>query len=241
MASRDIVLIVDDDPQICTLLRDYLAGFGIDADTAGDGPAMRAALQTRHYDAVILDVMLPGDDGLTLCRELRAHTQVAILMLTARAEPLDRVIGLELGADDYIPKPFEPRELLARLRAVLRRTQGERVPALAPTPAGGDRVYFKGWTLDRIARQVTTPEGVVVPISNAEFKLLCLFIDHAGRVLDRDQIMRSLHGRASEPNDRSIDLLVSRLRQKLHEQPGSNRLLRTVRGEGYLLDARIER
>jgi two-component system OmpR family response regulator len=231
-------LIVDDDKEICALLCSYLADFGIEARGVHDGAAMRRAITEQAPDVIILDLMLPGEDGLTLCRQLRANGNVPVIMLTARGEPADRVVGLELGADDYVVKPFDPRELVARVHTVLRRARGD-----AGLGSGGEseRISFEGWTLDVGTRQLTTPRQVVVPLSNAEFRLLWTFIERPRRVLNRDQLMDAARGTSSTAYDRSIDLLVSRLRQKLDDDPRDPKLLKTIRGEGYLFDARISR
>lgn len=233
-------LIVDDDSQIRELLSAYLISFGIQGDGVGDGDAMRAALSAQHYDIIVLDLMLPGDDGLTLCRELRASSAIPIIMLTARGETADRVVGLELGADDYLVKPFDPRELVARINTILRRVQngGNGEP---PIVDAGNEVFFNGWKLNRVTRELTTPAAIIVPLSNAEYRLLWVFIERPRRVLNRDQLLDAARGKSSEAFDRSIDLLVSRLRQKLGDDPKSPRLLKTVRGEGYLFDAQVKR
>lgn len=231
-------LIVDDDTEICALLCSYLADFGIEARGVHDGAAMRHALAEQTPDVIILDLMLPGEDGLTLCRQLRSNGNIPVIMLTARGEPADRVVGLELGADDYVVKPFDPRELVARIHTVLRRARNEVNTSFDNER---ERVSFEGWTLDVGTRQLTTPRQVVVPLSNAEFRLLWTFIERPRRVLNRDQLMEAARGSASTAFDRSIDLLVSRLRQKLDDDPRDPKLLKTVRGEGYLFDARISR
>jgi len=236
------VLIVDDDREICTLLCNYLADFGIEARGVHDGAAMRRALTQEQPDVIILDLMLPGEDGLTLCRQLRtASANIPVIMLTARGEPADRVVGLELGADDYVVKPFDPRELVARVHTVLRRARADGSRPAEPVDSDGDRVSFEGWTLDIATRQLTTPRQMVVPLSNAEFRLLWTFIERPRRVLSRDQLMDAARGQTSTAYDRSIDLLVSRLRQKLDDDPRDPKLLKTIRGEGYLFDARIAR
>ena len=231
-------LIVDDDREICALLCTYLADFGIAARGVHDGAAMRRAMTEQVPDVIILDLMLPGEDGLTLCRQLRASGNIPVIMLTARGEPADRVVGLELGADDYVVKPFDPRELVARVHTVLRRARGD---AVAGDAGAGERISFEGWTLDVSTRQLTTPRQMVVPLSNAEFRLLWTFIERPRRVLNRDQLMDAARGQARTAYDRSIDLLVSRLRQKLDDDPRDPKLLKTIRGEGYLFDARITR
>jgi two-component system OmpR family response regulator len=234
-------LIVDDDREICTLLCNYLADFGIEARGVQDGAAMRHAIAQQQPDVVILDLMLPGEDGLTLCRQLRAASAtIPVIKLTARGDPADRVVGLELGADDYVVKPFDPRELVARVHTVLRRVRPDG-GRMAAADEDGDRVSFEGWTLDVATRQLTTPRQMVVPLSNAEFRLLWTFIERPRRVLSRDQLMDAARGQASTAYDRSIDLLVSRLRQKLDDDPRDPKLLKTIRGEGYLFDARITR
>jgi two-component system OmpR family response regulator len=228
-------LIVDDDADIRELLCGYLRRFNILAEAVRDGTQMRQALADGAFDVVVLDLMLPGEDGLTLCRELRAESNVPILMLTARCEPSDRILGLELGADDYIAKPFEPRELVARIQSVLRRTRDEREPARSEERT---TVRFDGWRLDSVQRQLEAPDGLLVPLSNAEFRLLWVFLERPRRVLSRELLLDSARGRSIEAFDRSIDLLVSRLRQKLRDDPRAPRLIKTVRGAGYLFDAR---
>ncbi len=229
------VLLVDDDIQIRQLLGDYLSDFGMEVVAVSDGKLMAAALAKRTFDLVILDLMLPGEDGLTLCRSLRAKSDIPILMLTARGESMDRVVGLEVGADDYIVKPFEPRELVARIQTILRRVKGGR-----ESPKEQENVIsFNGWRLNCILRQLISPEELVIPLSNAEFRLLKVFIEHPCRVLSRDFLLDQARGRNMDLFDRSIDLLVSRLRQKLGDDSSTPGLIKTVRGEGYLFDAKI--
>lgn len=237
MMSLIRVLIVDDDAEIRALLSAYLIKFGIQGDGVENGAAMRRALRHTDYDAVILDLMLPGEDGLTLCRELRALSNIPVIMLTARGEPSDKVVGLELGADDYVVKPFDPRELVARIQSVLRRS-GKNTGA--ETVVNQGTVQFEGWTLNRTTRQLTRPDQMIVPLSNAEFRLLWTFIEAPQRVLTRDHLLDAARGKSAEAFDRSIDLLVSRLRQKLGDDPKSPRLLKTVRGEGYLFDTQVK-
>ena len=224
-------LIVDDDIPIRELLIDYLARFNILATGVTDGAAMRQTLQAETFDVVVLDLMLPGEDGLSLCRWLRAESDIPILMLTARCEPTDRIIGLELGADDYMAKPFEPRELVARIQTILRRVRDDRSEQRA-------NIRFDNWRLNSVLRQLVADDGLVVPLSNAEFRLLWVFIERPRRVLSREQLLDAARGRSIEAFDRSIDLLVSRLRQKLGDDPKAPQLIKTVRGEGYLFDAR---
>ena len=227
-------LIVDDNLELRELLGGYLTRFNIDSEAVGDGNAMRRALAAGHFDVIILDLMLPGEDGLSLCRELRASSDIPILMLTARCEPTDRIIGLELGADDYMAKPFEPRELVARIQTILRRVRDDREP---PREEARTSIRFDNWTLHCVLRQLQAPDGLVVPLSNAEFRLLWVFLERPRRVLSREQLLDEARGRSIEAFDRSIDLLVSRLRQKLGDDPRSPALIKTVRGEGYLFDA----
>lgn len=224
-------LIVDDDIPIRELLCDYLARFNIHSTGVTDGNAMRQALAEENFDVVVLDLMLPGEDGLSLCRWLRSTSDIPILMLTARCEPTDRIIGLELGADDYMAKPFEPRELVARIQTILRRVRDDRTEERAT-------LRFDNWRLNSVLRQLTAPDGLVVPLSNAEFRLLRVFLERPRRVLNREQLLDAARGRSIEAFDRSIDLLVSRLRQKLGDDPKSPQLIKTVRGEGYMFDAR---
>ncbi|KES21909.1 MULTISPECIES: response regulator [Pseudomonas] len=226
-------LLVDDDEPIRELLCGYLARFNIEARGVADGAGMRQALAEENFDVVVLDLMLPGEDGLSLCRYLRSESDIPILMLTARCEPADRIIGLELGADDYMAKPFEPRELVARIQTILRRVRGDEG---RNEPRA--QVRFDQWRLDSVLRQLHSPDGLVVPLSNAEFRLLWVFLERPRRVLNRELLLDAARGRAIEAFDRSIDLLVSRLRQKLGDDPRSPRLIKTVRGEGYLFDVR---
>jgi two-component system OmpR family response regulator len=225
-------LVVDDDAEIRDAVTQYLRGFGFDTRSAADGPAMRRELNAASVDVVVLDLMLPGEDGLTLLRWLRGHSQVPVLMLTARGDPTSRVVGLELGADDYLAKPFEPRELVARLNAILRR---------GPRDAGADQVSisFAGWRFDRVARLLVSPEQVTVALSSAEFRLLQAFVERPRRVLSRELLLDLTRAAGVEANDRSIDLAVSRLRTKLGDPPREPRLIRTVRGEGYLFDVEL--
>jgi two-component system OmpR family response regulator len=238
-ASTTRILIVDDDIEIRNLLGGYLARFGMEAVGAHDGAEMKKALAETAFDLVVLDLMLPGEDGLSLCRSLRGESDIPVIMLTARGDPMDRVVGLELGADDYVAKPFEPRELVARIQTILRRARPEREPE---APEASDiAVEFDGWRLHRVLRQLTSPDGMVVPLSNAEFRLLSVFIERPNRILTRDQLLDYARGRAMEVFDRSIDLLVSRLRQKLQDDPKNPKLIRTIRGEGYFFSAQVSK
>ena len=236
MDKPDSILIVDDDPEIRRLLVDYLARNGFEAFAARDGREMWQALERHAIDLVVLDLMLPDTDGLTLCRDLRAKSSLPVLMLTARGEETDRIIGIEMGADDYLVKPFNPRELLARIKSILRRTRA-LPPNLRPEPARYMR--FSGWTLDTASRLLTAPDGVATPLSGGEYRLLRILLDHPNRVLNRDQLTELIHGREAEAYDRAIDVQISRLRQRLRDDSREPALIKTVRGEGYVLATTI--
>ncbi len=237
MANADHILIVDDDAETRILLQVYLEKQGFRVATAADGRGLRKALETTHPDLIVLDLMLPGEDGLQLCRDLRARSNLPVIMLTARGEETDRIVGLEMGADDYIAKPANPRELLARIKSVLRRARS--LPEnLEPEPVKTYR--FAGWALDLATRNLTAPDGVVVPLSGTEFKLLRIFIAHPDRVLSRDQLIEHMISREAGPFDRAIDVQVSRLRQRLNEDAREPRLIKTVRGAGYVFAANVE-
>jgi two-component system OmpR family response regulator len=236
MERPDHVLVVDDDGEIRKLLGEYLERSGFRVSLANDGKEMRRRLESNRPDIVVLDLMLPGESGLTLCRDLRAGSSLPVIMLTARNEEVDRVVGLEMGADDYLAKPFSPRELLARIKSILRRTRG--LPFARGDTHG---LRFAGWTLDLAARQLVAPDGVIVPLSGAEFRLLTVFVEHPNRVLDRNQLMDLTVGRDGTPFDRSIDVQVSRLRLRLRDDAREPRIIKTVRSEGYVLAATVER
>lgn len=236
METPTHILVVDDDREIRSLLADYLDGNGLRTFTAANGIEMRKLLDSTRIDLIVLDLTLPGEDGLTLCRTLRASSALPVIMLTARGEALDRILGLEMGADDYLAKPFEPRELFARIRSVLRRTN-----ALPPNMASSEAqaLVFDGWRLDLLARHLVTADGTVVALSGAEFRLLKVFLEHPNRVLNRDQLLELTHGREADPFDRSIDIQISRLRQKLGDDARTPRVIKTVRNEGYVLAASV--
>ena len=234
MQTKTSILLVDDDSEITELLGQYLQRFGYEVHTACDAQSMRLQLERHSAHLVVLDVMLPGTDGLVLAREIRARSGIPVIMLTARSSTLDRILGLESGADDYMCKPFEPRELVARIQSVLRRAQGlgEEERGIATS----DVVCFDGWELHRNERTVTSPTGLVVPLSNAEFRLLNTFLQTPRRLFSRDQLMEQARGRAMDAFERSIDLLVSRLRQKLADADGESSMIKTVRGAGYMFN-----
>lgn len=226
------LLLVDDDARLRDLLVRYLQTNGFDARGVADGAQMRQALDRGHYDLIVLDLMLPGEDGLSICRRLAATDRIPVIMLSALGAETDRIVGLELGADDYLPKPCSPRELLARVRAVLRRHE-------APPPAagGGGCYHFAGWTFDPRLRELRSPEGVAMPLSSGEFRLLSAFVDRPLRVLTRDQLLDLARGPGAEVFDRAIDVQVSRLRKKLASEDGGD-LIVTVRNEGYMFASR---
>lgn len=231
MTPKPRILVVDDDPALRELLFAYLTDTGFIVDLAGDGAEMRGAMAQAMPDAIVLDLMLPNEDGLVLTRALRAQSAVPILMLSARGEEIDRVVGLELGADDYLAKPFSPRELLARLRALLRRAQGT-APAAEPE---GDR--FGPYRLDQAARRLL--EGNAdLGLSGAEYDLLKVFIERPNRVLSRDLLLDLLKGYERDPYDRTVDIRVARLRRKIEPDPANPVYVRTVRGAGYLFNPR---
>lgn len=230
------LLVVDDDPELTRLLCDYLGSNGYSVETACDGEAMQRKLAECHPDLLILDVMLPGEDGLTLCRNLRVRSRLPILMLTARGDDMDRIIGLEMGADDYLAKPFHPRELLARIKSILRRSQ-DRGGDDAPPRA----LRFAGWTLDLAARHLVGADEVVISLSSGEFRLLHLLAETPNTIFSRDQLMDALAGRDAGPFDRTIDVMISRLRRRLNDDARDPTLIKTVRSEGYMLSAKVER
>ena len=237
MEHRDHVLIVDDDQEIRQLLSDYLVRSGMRVTAVAEGGAMWRALDAGQIDLVVLDLMLPGDDGLTLCRNLRARSDVPVVMLTARGDETDRIIGLEMGADDYLPKPFSPRELLARIKVILRRARS--LPRNMQ-PVEARELRFAGWTLDNQHRHLVSPDGVVGPLSGAEYRLLRVLLEHPNRVLSRDQLLDLTQGREADALDRSIDVLISRLRHRINDDPRDPALIKTVRGEGYVLSSPVE-
>ncbi|MGN6500588.1 MAG: response regulator [Tsuneonella sp.] len=230
------ILLVDDEATLREPLADYLVRQGFAVRQADSAAAARSALVEAKPDLVLLDIMMPGEDGLSLCRHLVEAKDVPTILLTARGEATDRIVGLEIGADDYVVKPFEPRELVARIRSVLRRVQ--RPPA-APED---DALYeFEGWLLDPLKRRLVDPEGATVPISTAEFRLLTAFLDHPRRVLDRDRLLDMVQGREAHLFDRAVDNQVSRLRRKIEGDSRNPQLIQTVRGGGYRLAADVRR
>ncbi|MEN0107891.1 MAG: response regulator [Pseudomonas sp.] len=236
----DHVLIVDDDREIRELVGNYLKKNGLRTTLAADGRQMRSFLEASQVDLIVLDIMLPGDDGLVLCRELRAgkHRSTPVLMLTARDDETDRIIGLEMGADDYLVKPFSARELLARINAVLRRTR--MLPPNLVVSEQSRLLAFGNWRLDTTARHLLDEQGTVVALSGAEYRLLRVFLDHPQRVLSREQLLNLTQGREADLFDRSIDLLVSRLRQRLLDDAREPAYIKTVRSEGYVFSFAVQ-
>ena len=230
------ILVVDDHSEIRDLLKRFLEQHGMRVSCARDGKEMKRLLDEREFDLLVLDLMMPGEDGLTLCRELRVKSRLPIIMLTAMGEETDRIIGLEMGADDYLSKPFNPRELLARIKAVMRRTQAE----IQPVPEVLTRdLRFDRWLLDINRRELVDEAGVGMSLSTAEFDLLKVFLERPQRVLSRDQLLDLARGREAVAFDRAIDTLVSRLRRKLERDPKNPELIKTIWGGGYLFAADV--
>ncbi len=237
MSDNGHILIVDDQPEICDVVQEYLTGEGYRVSTARNGDDMRRLLAQTPVDLVILDLMLPGEDGLALARALRSESEVGIVILTGRGDLVDRIIGLEMGADDYLPKPFNLRELLARVKSVLRRIQspgGERSLSVR------SRVRFAGWELDLSSRALTAPSGDEVRLTTGEFDLLAAFVNNANQVLSRDRLLDLARNREAGPFDRTIDVQVGRLRRKIEDDPQNPTLIKTVRGGGYIFAPPVE-
>jgi len=233
------LLIVDDDAEIQTLVTRYFGNHGFRVSVAADGAGLRAAIEAEAIDLVLLDLGLPREDGLELTRYLRAHWHGAIIIITGRGESVDRVVGLELGADDYVTKPFDLRELLARVRSVLRRLQ----PAAAPASAAPDAadLEFAGFRLASQARRLVGPDDAEIALTSGEFELLQVFLAAPGKVLTRDQLIGQMHGREAGPFDRAIDVQVGRLRRKIERDAARPELIKSVRGAGYVFTARVQR
>ena len=231
------ILVVDDQKEICDVVQEYLAGEGYRVSTASDGGGMRRVLAQAPVDLVILDLMLPGEDGLTLARALRDESNVGIIILTGRGETVDRIIGLEMGADDYLPKPFHLRELLARVKSVLRRVSSRTAEK---TSAVRSSARFAGWTLDLSSRELRSPAGREVRLTTGEFDLLAAFVNNANQVLSRDRLLDLARNREAGPFDRTIDVQVGRLRRKLEDDPQRPSMIKTVRGSGYIFTPPVE-
>ncbi len=237
MTHTPHILFVEDDAEIRSLVADFLGANGYRVSVARDGREMDRVLRVSRLDLTILDIMLPGEDGLSLCRRLRAGSNLPVIMLTARGSEVERVIGLEMGADDYLAKPFSTHELLARIRAVLRRT---RSLAAAPSAVRSSALRFSGWVLNLGSRRLQSADGTRVPLTGAEFDLLVAFCEHPNRVLTRDQLLDLTRGRAPSGLDRSVDIQVSRLRRKIEENPRDPALIQTVRAGGYIFTAEVQ-
>jgi DNA-binding response OmpR family regulator len=237
MTDTAHILVVDDQKEICEVVQEYLSGEGYKVSVAHDGQGMRRVMQQAHVDLVILDLMLPGEDGLTLARSLRDESGVGIIILTGRGETVDRIIGLEMGADDYLPKPFHLRELLARVKSVLRRVQSRGTAKPAQTRS---KAKFAGWNLDLLTRELMSPKGSEVRLTTGEFDLLAAFVNHPNQVLSRDRLLDLARNREAGPFDRTIDVQVGRLRRKLEEDPERPTMIKTVRGTGYIFTPQVE-
>jgi two-component system OmpR family response regulator len=238
MLNQPEILIVDDDREVRDLLSRFLSNSGYRTLAAKDGKEMRRCMADRRVDLVVLDLMLPGEDGLTLCRDLRSKSAVPVIMLTAKGAQTDRIVGLEMGADDYLPKPFDPHELLARIKAVLRRTHGI---ASHDRAARATTFSFAGWTVDLTRRRVQSPEDMRIDLTASEFDLLVAFLERPQRVLSREQLLDLTRGRDAAPFDRAIDNLVVRLRRKIEVDPTQPSLIKTIRGGGYYFAATVVR
>ncbi|WP_340117272.1 response regulator [Pelagibius sp. 7325] len=236
--STPQILIVDDDPEIRARLGKFLSDHGLDVSEAGNGQEMTAMLRRKQIDLVVLDVMMPGDDGLALCRRLRMDNTIPIILLTALSGDTDRIVGLELGADDYVTKPFNPRELLARIRALIRRSGMASTPRMPRTRPPVHQ--FSGWQLDINHRSLMSPDGHLVILTSSEFDLLAVFVEHPQRTMSREQLLECLHGRAIHQFDRSIDVHISRLRRKIEPNPANPTIIKTIRNEGYFFTPSVE-
>jgi two-component system, OmpR family, response regulator len=237
MSDSSHLLLVEDDSEISKLISRFMAEYGFRVSVAADGRAMDRILDTSRIDLILLDIMLPGEDGLSLCRRLRTSSAIPIIILTALGDDTDRIVGLEMGADDYLSKPFNPRELLARVRAVLRRGTSLNIGRADQSAA----LSFDGWHIDLGLRILSSPAGLQVALTSGEFDLLVVFCQHSKRVLSREQLLDLTHGRAAAPFDRAIDIQVSRLRRKIETDPGNPTLVKTVRFGGYVFTPNVVR
>ena len=235
MAKIPYILIVDDQDNIRDPLVRYLKSNGMRVSAAEDGRTMRAQLDRSAIDLIVLDIMMPGEDGLELCKQVRESRDMPVIFLSAMVEDTDKVVGLELGADDYVTKPFNPRELLAHIKAVLRRSQNDA----STEPKLADRYVFEGWTVMTQKRELFNPDGVVVPLSTAEYKLLIVFVQRPGMVLNRDQLLDLTAGRQANSFDGAIDNQISRLRKKIEPYASSPSRIKTVRGGGYMFTENV--
>src|SRR5580700_11188159 len=238
MSETGHILVVDDQQEICDLVHEYLTDEGFRVSTANDGAGLREEMARSKVDLVILDLMLPGEDGLQLARQLRSESDIGIIMLTGRADTVDRIIGLEMGADDYLPKPFHLRELLARVKSVLRRASSRNTER--QTAAARSKARFAGWNLDLSSRELYSPSGKEVRLTTGEFDLLAAFVNNANQVLTRDRLLDLARNREAGPFDRTIDVQVGRLRRKLEDDPQRPMMIKTVRGTGYIFTPPVE-
>jgi two-component system, OmpR family, response regulator len=236
------LLIVDDDRKISSLMQKFLAAYGYHVAIAACGKEMFVQLATKTFDLIILDVMLPGDDGFELCRRVRTQNMIPIIMLTAMGTDTERILGLELGADDYLTKPFNPNELLARIRAILRRSVGmENTVSSLDNGRSVTRLLFKGWILDKLVHRLISPDGVEVTLTSGEYRLLEVLAEHPKQILSRDALLETTNNRHGGSFDRSIDVRISRLRQKIESDPKQPMVIKTVRGGGYIFATDVER
>jgi two-component system, OmpR family, response regulator len=239
MPSSAHVLVVDDEPAIGDLIRNYLTRHGMRVSVSADGAEMRRVMAADRVDLVLLDLGLPGEDGLSLTRHIRAQSNVGVIIVTGSGESVDRIVSLELGADDFVAKPFDLRELLARIRSVLRRTAAARMQAPASTPPSGMR--FAGWRLETQSRRLFDADGTEVPLTTGEYDLLKVFADSPNQVLSRDQLLQATRNRDAAPFDRAIDMQIARLRRKIEVDADHPVLIKSVRGAGYIFTPRVER
>ncbi len=237
MSNRSAAILIEDDAEISELISRYLENNGMDVTRLPNGEGLDAKLAGGAFDFIILDLNLPGEDGLSICRRVRAAHDIPIIIVTAQGEDVDKILGLEMGADDYIVKPFNPRELLARIRAVLRRAE----PQSRVGGGSSQSFQFLGWRVNLLSREVVSPSGMKVAMTGAEFDLLHAFCENPNRVLTRDQLINMTHGPTAGPYERSIDVLISRLRQKLEKDPKNPTIIQTVRSEGYMLSAPVNK
>lgn len=240
MADTPHILVVDDDPQICRLLERFLGLEGFRVSTAPSGEGMRRVLEADAAELVILDLMLPGEDGLTLARELRSTSDIPVIMLTGKHDTVDKIVGLELGADDYVTKPFDQRELLARIRSVMRRVRKPSVEIQVNEQRDRLMARFAGWSVDFGRREVHSSDGEAVHFTTHEFDLLAALLERPQRAVSRDQILDLVADRQREPFDRSIDVLVGKVRRKLGDDPRSPTFIKTIRGVGYMFMVAVE-
>lgn len=243
MNTTESILVVDDDHEIRSLLGEYLTKFGYKVHLASNAAQARSALETVPIDLIVLDVMMPGEDGIGFLTRLRQgqpeRRELPVLMLTARNDPVDRILGLEVGADDYLPKPFVPRELLARVKAVLKRVNS--MPLSLRQATGGGALRFDGWVLDLTQRRLSNPQGEEVTLTGMEFQILRILVEYPERIFSREQLLELSRGREMQPYDRSVDVMMSRIRQHLGDDGKSPRYIKTVRNQGYIFSASVQR